>query len=475
MNVRAVGVGFLGALLPFVACFGGDPPRRGDGGESFSSLTLPADATIVANFDRPSRAPDHRSGAARVGMFKVNEERARGAGSSIYPRVAPATVLVRVRGGHGTGFVVDPEGWVLTNHHVIADADIDEETGALKAIVHLGRLDDGMMRLVDEERPAIVHKIDDRCDLALLKIARARIDGKDLPSIRLASVAPKPGDECVAIGHPTSGMLWTLRGGEVAGIGQWPTDMIDVIMQRLEVKEQDREQLAKLLRASRLRKVVLSSCGLNPGDSGGPLVDAKGDLIAVSFAIPRSRPSDDQTGGVHLDKFSYHVHIDEVQSFLKDRPSKPVPYVPDAWPDGIYGVLADGDGDGVPDSLVFGDRGEGRITGVLVDLDQDSPKKSLDEIVADHSLWDFEFALRFSPRLVAFYDRDGDDKIETILTGGNDRAEKVSSTLHFKEGVWKRTRTPDAKWIDSRLYKDPKVRKRFEAIVIPLFKKLSKS
>ena len=49
---------------------------------------------------------------------RVNHDRERGVAAAVYPIVAPATVVVRCGHGHGTGFVVDPKGWILTNHHV---------------------------------------------------------------------------------------------------------------------------------------------------------------------------------------------------------------------------------------------------------------------------------------------------------------------------------------------------------------------
>ena len=105
-------------------------------------LKLPAGASLVEDLSQLSAA---LSAVARGGDWKprVNEERTRGPGLRVYPLVAPAIVVVRSGHGDGTGFIIDPEGWIVTNHHVIADADIDPNTNTRVATIHIGRLKDG--------------------------------------------------------------------------------------------------------------------------------------------------------------------------------------------------------------------------------------------------------------------------------------------------------------------------------------------
>src|SRR5690606_9359602 len=119
-----------------------------------------------------------------------------------------------------------------------------------------------------------------------------------------------------AIGHPTRGTLWTVRSGEVAGLGTWPADSVDVLSSSFQLTGTDKDNFAQSLAKSPKRKVVLSTCGINPGDSGGPLLNAEGELIAVTYAIP----SGGSDRGVSFDKFSYHVHVDEVKDFIAKRP-----------------------------------------------------------------------------------------------------------------------------------------------------------
>src|SRR5262245_45436043 len=79
----------------------------------------------------------------------------RGAALPLYPQVAPATVVVRTPAGHGAGIVVDPSGWILTNHHCVAMAGTDAPTGAQVVMIHLGRIQDGAMQLAGDGIPGL--------------------------------------------------------------------------------------------------------------------------------------------------------------------------------------------------------------------------------------------------------------------------------------------------------------------------------
>lgn len=367
---------------------------------------------------------------------RTNMDRLRGGeAASVYPKIAPATVVVRTDTGHGTGFLVDADGWIVTNHHVIADAVIDPETVTQRVQIHLGRLaDNGFMRVNDKGIEAVVYKSSEGKDLALLKLVGRREDAERLPTIQLAANPPLAGSPCVVIGHPAAGMLWTVREGVVSGVGSWPSDMIDVVMQRLAVVGRDRERIDRICKEAPQRQVLISSCGLNPGDSGGPIVNERAELIGVSFAIPSS----DQRNGVDLAKFSYHVHLDEVRAFLQDKPEAPAIYIPTAWPAGLYSALADIDDDGRPDAMVFMADKQGSPAGIVFDLDQDSQlglkRGAIGEVNKED--WDFEFALHHLPAPRAFYDTDNDAEIDLVLIDGDNDGE-TDRELRLDEGIWK--------------------------------------
>src|SRR5438105_2544621 len=116
---------------------------------------------------------------------------------------------------------------------------------------------DGLMKVRDEALPALVYKASEDKDLALLKLTRLPAGVRTLPTVPLAKQNATPGMDCVAIGHPAAGMLWTVRSGEVAGIGNWPHEMIDVVMQRLALPVRDRDRAAALCAGAPKRRVVV--------------------------------------------------------------------------------------------------------------------------------------------------------------------------------------------------------------------------
>lgn len=376
--------------------------------ESVSALDPLATGTELA-------APASAEIDTRPWKPEVARPSSRGIGQRVYQKVAPAIVVVRTANGHGTGFVVSKDGWILTNHHVVADAVVDRATGARTAEIHMGRLKDGSMELINASLVADIYKWSEEKDLALLKLRKLPDGISSLPVISLAEAAPTPGSDCVAIGHPASGVLWTLRTGEIAGSGTWPADHISFVMKRLSVSSSERGQFEELLKNGPQRRVLLSTCGLNPGDSGGPLVDKKGRLVAVSFATPRS----DGQSSVNLDIFSYHVHISEVAQFLKVRPLTPMVEMPSPWiatPDVMTGDITS---DGQTDTLVLkASQAVGEAV-FLFDLDQDSDQVAVEaaETLAElRTSWDFEFSVSDSTQRHVFYDTNNDGTIDLILT-----------------------------------------------------------
>lgn len=347
---------------------------------------------------------------------RVNADRTRGAASGVYPAVAPATVVVRTKNGHGTGFIVDREGWILTNHHVIEDADVDPASGVRRTIIFLGTLgQDGFMQVMEPGIPGTVYKTDQAKDLALVKLERLPDGMRVLPIIIFADKAPAPGADCVVLGHPAAGMLWTVRSGEVSGVGSWPGEMIDVVMQRLAVSSQEREELEEVCRKAPQRKVLMSSCGLNPGDSGGPLVDSSGRLIGVSFAIPGPNGR-----GVNLDKFSYHLHLDEVKAFLSERPDKPEVFSTEPAPMGTFAATLDLDENGTADTLAVAVARSGPPTGFLFDLDEDSARNAKDSKGrGGEQKWDAEVICQVVKPHWATYDTDNDGKADIMLRDEN--------------------------------------------------------
>lgn len=392
--------------------------------------------------------------------FDSNPELSRGPAAAVYPKVAPAVVVVQTSHGHGTGFIIDKSGWVVTNHHVIAEANVDLKTGCQYATIHLGRLEDGIMSVDPQSYLAIVFASDSVKDLAILKMIQLPID-RELDVVELADKASVPGEDCVAIGHPSRGTLWTVRGGEVAGIADWPKGSADALAVTLSLTGTDQAQASRQLAAAAQRKVILSTCGINPGDSGGPLLNSEGQLVGVTFGIPKGG-----TGkGISLDKFSYHVHLNELKAFLAQRPKTPRVHVPSPWPAVPFSQVVDFDEDGVVDRWKFASRKEAEkpdapaeytVVGFLVDVDQDSTPDIKEQLTKDSSqreLFDFECGVRFDGVFRMFYDTDNDGRIDLILADiDNDGVSDLSIQLVNNE--WKKVDLPQQKMIDPMLFHD---------------------
>lgn len=139
----------------------------------------------------------------------------------------------------GSGFLVSPDGYVVTNNHVIKDATEVTVT-----------LDDG------REFKAVVKGSDSRTDLAVIKI-----DAKDLPSFTFGdSDKLRAGDLVFALGNPF-GLEGTITKGIVSAKGR-----------------QD-------LGIATYEDFIQTDAPINPGNSGGPLLNVRGEVIGVNTAI----------------------------------------------------------------------------------------------------------------------------------------------------------------------------------------------
>ena len=139
----------------------------------------------------------------------------------------------------GSGVIVGPEGYVLTNHHVVETADEIEVA-----------LADG------RKAPAKIVGTDPETDLAVLKLSL-----KGLPAITIGqSDRVAVGDLVLAIGNPF-GVGQTVTMGIISALGR------------------------SHLGISTFENFIQTDAAINPGNSGGALVDASGNLIGINSAI----------------------------------------------------------------------------------------------------------------------------------------------------------------------------------------------
>ena len=155
----------------------------------------------------------------------------------VFAQASPAVVRIRIysRGGRvvatGSGFLIDPDGTIVTNHHVIK--------GAASASVFMqGRSSLPVVRII---------ATDEKADVAIIKV-----EGKNLPFLKLRTELPKIGEKVYAIGSP-AGLTNTLSDGLVSG-----------------------------LRREGAITLIQISAPISHGSSGGALLDSRGKVLGVT-------------------------------------------------------------------------------------------------------------------------------------------------------------------------------------------------
>jgi len=190
---------------------------------------------------------------ATIATATEAKERPPGSVSDIAARTVPAVVSIELRvgeeGGTGSGVVIDPAGYVLTNNHVVAPA-AEVPNSELEAVFHDGT----------RTSAAIVGR-DPKTDLAVVKVDVANPVVAQVGSSSALAV----GDAVLAIGSPL-GLVGTVTTGIVSALdrpvpldgGGDTTAVIDAIQ---------------------------TDAAINPGNSGGPLVDSTGAVVGINTAI----------------------------------------------------------------------------------------------------------------------------------------------------------------------------------------------
>lgn len=211
----------------------------------------------------------------------------------IYEGSSPAVVLIMgyshsvQQGSGGTGSIIQQDGLVLTNAHVV----IEEHTGQPYPRLTIYLKPDRVTgdRKVDLSRSGKAHVVafSEPLDLALLKL-----DGPPgpFPVLELDdSDKAEIGDRVVAIGHPEQGGLWTLTTGTIS------TEFEN-------------------FKATKGKSVFQTETGLNRGNSGGPLLDTDGRMIGVNTAIARVAPD-----GLPITSISFSLKSNVAKQWLRDQ------------------------------------------------------------------------------------------------------------------------------------------------------------
>ena len=157
----------------------------------------------------------------------------------------------------GSGFIVDPRGYIITNDHVVDKAD--------KIYVKLSTDPDGA---TSEGRPAHVVGVDKETDIAVIKIDT----DKPLPTIKLGnSDGAQVGDWVLAIGSPL-GLSKTVTAGIISAKDRSGEDI-------------NNDPSPNGIAQGQFQRFIQTDASINPGNSGGPLVDMAGQVVGMNTAI----------------------------------------------------------------------------------------------------------------------------------------------------------------------------------------------
>ncbi|MGH3614966.1 MAG: S1C family serine protease [Pseudonocardia sp.] len=220
---------------------------------------------------------------ATIASASEAKERPPGSVADIAARTVPAVVSIELRigdeGGTGSGVVIDPAGYVLTNNHVVEPV-AQTQGGEIEAIFH-----DGTRSV------ATIVGRDAKTDLAVVKVEVANPVVAQLGS----SAGLAVGDAVLAIGSPL-GLVGTVTQGIVSALDR-PVPL-----------DGDGGDTSAVIDA------IQTDAAINPGNSGGPLVDSTGAVVGINTAI-RSLGTGDSGGSIGL---GFAIPIDDARRIAEE-------------------------------------------------------------------------------------------------------------------------------------------------------------
>ena len=207
-----------------------------------------------------------------------------------YKKVSPAVVMVSTPAGMGSGFFINPQGYLITNFHVV-------ERETLITVTQFEESRRGFERKVFREVRIVA--INPFIDLALLKVEDKGVDAFPFVTLAEAGTA-QVGQSTFAVGNPL-GLERTMSNGSITTVSRAFEGLV----------------------------YLQTNADINPGNSGGPLFDMSGQVIGVT-----------NMGAIHFGGLGFAIPIHYVRDFIdnyesfaydKDNPNTGYRYLqPDA-------------------------------------------------------------------------------------------------------------------------------------------------
>ncbi|QPJ65416.1 MAG: DegQ family serine endoprotease [Candidatus Nitrohelix vancouverensis] len=285
-SVKRLAIGFIAILLSFPITMGGSPiiPHPGFDAQALSASNGQLSTNLfveIAKKENPavvnvstrakSNGPERRMRPPSPRSPSPSPD--RDPFKDFYDKFFGERNEPRPKSGMGSGFLIDADGHILTNYHVVEGA---EEITVL--------LED------DKEYTATLIGSDPKTDIALIKVDQE--EGKEVkfPFLKMGnSENLEVGEWVVAIGNPF-GLSHTVTVGVVSALG-------------------------RSIGAGPYDEFIQTDASINPGNSGGPLINIDGDVIGINTAIISGN-----TGGNVGIGFAIPINI--AKNILKDLKEK---------------------------------------------------------------------------------------------------------------------------------------------------------
>src|SRR3954454_4016627 len=216
---------------------------------------------LTGVIDDDATSTSSQSTAPSPPAQSTNTEKSKGGGEDIaalYKRVSSGVVFIQAgQSATGSGFVYDDQGHIVTNDHVVEEANTFE------------------VRIGADTKPIPARLVgkDPSSDLAVLKVDPGAVKNGLKPLELGDSTALEPGDQAIAIGSPF-GLEGTVTTGIVSSLGRTITAP----------------------NGFPIADAVQTDAAINPGNSGGPLLDGNGRVIGVNSQIKSGSGSNSGVG-----------------------------------------------------------------------------------------------------------------------------------------------------------------------------------